>query len=219
MDSLYADRAAVRLLKCLCQTERRKTVAWETDAPALQREGIPKRFMTASRVLIVANAWRTLNVNVTALEDRGHLLLFEPSPLEVHARTAGWFWDQEVFDWVGAHLHLIQRPSMRVYRAAWELKSAGLPWKGCLLERWLSGPRLLVARLRSDTSFATEEDRARAFVDRGGGCRATYFNHARRLLPAAEPPSFKLTSPPPGREESGDLMDLLSRRHKGLGHG
>src|SRR5262245_22165788 len=34
VDSLYADRAAVRLLKCLCQTERRKTVAWETDAPA-----------------------------------------------------------------------------------------------------------------------------------------------------------------------------------------
>lgn len=74
VDSLYADRAAVRLLKGLCQTDRRKTVAWESDAPALRREGIPRRFTTSSRVLIVANAWKTLNVHVTALEDRGHLL-------------------------------------------------------------------------------------------------------------------------------------------------
>jgi hypothetical protein len=165
VDSLYADRAAVRLLKGLCQTERRKTVAWESSTQVLTREGIPRRFATASRVMIIANAWRTLNVHVTALEDRGHLLQFDPSALEVHLRTAAWFWDQEVFDWIGAHLHLIARPSMRLYRAAWELKNAALDWRGSLLERWLSGPGLLVAKLRDDPSFATEEDRARAFVE------------------------------------------------------
>jgi hypothetical protein len=175
VDSLYADRAAVRLLKGLCQTDSRKTVAWESDAAALRREAIPRRFTTASRVLIIANAWRTLNANVSALEDRGHLLLFDPAALEVHSRVAAWFWDQEVFDWIGEHLHLIARPSMRIYRAAWELKEAAMDWRKSLLERWLSGPRLLVARLRADPSYATEEDRARAFVEQGGGCRATYF--------------------------------------------
>ena len=99
VDSLYADRPAVRLLKGLCQTERRKAVAWESDAPALRREGIPRRFSTTSRVMIIANAWKSLNVHVAALEDRGHLLHFEPAALEVHTGTAGWFWDQEVFDW------------------------------------------------------------------------------------------------------------------------
>ena len=44
VDSLYSNPGAVRLLKCLCQTERRKTVAWESDAPALRRDNIPKRF-------------------------------------------------------------------------------------------------------------------------------------------------------------------------------
>jgi hypothetical protein len=39
----------------------------------------------------------------------------------------------------------------------------------------------LVAELRANNSFATQEARAREFVTRGGGCRATYFNHARRL--------------------------------------
>ena len=126
VDSLYADRAAVRLLKALCQTDGRKTLAWESDAPALRREGIPRRFSTSSRVLIIANDWRTLDVNVTALEDRGHLLSFTPTPLEVHRHTAGWFWDQEVFDWIGANLHHIGRPSMRLYHAAWEQKQAGL---------------------------------------------------------------------------------------------
>ena len=224
VDSIYADRAAVRLLKGLCQTERRKAIAWESDAPALRREGIPRRFTTAGRVLIIANAWRTLNVHVAALEDRGHLLHFDPAPAEIHARTAAWFWDQEVFDWLGAHLHLIERPSLRLYRAAWELKQAGMDWRGELLSRWLSGPRLLAARLRSDPSFAAEEDRARAFTERGGGCRATYYNHAKRLRPAAEPPRIALSSPPPSPSDPPDdapldLMELLRRRHRGLGRG
>jgi hypothetical protein len=221
VDSLYADRAAVRLLKGLCQTDRRKTVAWESDAPALRREAIPRRFTTASRVLIIANAWKTLNVHVTALEDRGHLLHFEPTALEVHTRTASWFWDQEVFDWIGQHLHLIERPSMRLYLAAWELKVAAMDWRGNLLSRWLAGPRLLAARLRADSSFATEEARARAFVEQGGGCRATYFNHAKRLRPAADPPRIVLTGSAPSMSSDMplDLLDLLRQRHRGLGHG
>src|SRR5262245_2142130 len=102
----------------------------------------------------------------------------EEAGRELALVVAAWFWDQEIFDWIGAQLHLIERPSMRPNRAAWELKEAAMDWRGQLLGRWLSGPRLLVARLKADTSFASEEDRARAFVERGGGSRATYFNHA-----------------------------------------
>ena len=32
VDALYADRSGVRLLKCLCQTEEEKAVAWHSDA-------------------------------------------------------------------------------------------------------------------------------------------------------------------------------------------
>ena len=31
VDALYADRSGVRLLKCLCQTEEEKSVAWHSD--------------------------------------------------------------------------------------------------------------------------------------------------------------------------------------------
>lgn len=68
----------------------------------------------------------------SAVEDQGDVLLFEPSGLEVHRRTAAWFWDQEIFDFVGDHLYLIDEPFMRDYYRAWELKRAGMDWQGPL---------------------------------------------------------------------------------------
>ena len=59
MDALYADRSGVRLLKCLCQTEEEKAVAWHSDARSLERQGIPREFVTKSRVVIIANDWKT----------------------------------------------------------------------------------------------------------------------------------------------------------------
>jgi hypothetical protein len=44
-------------------------------------------------------------------------------------------------------------------------------------------PRALLA----DDAYATTEARARAFVERGGGCRATFFNYRRRLGLAVGP--------------------------------
>src|SRR5207244_7932126 len=37
VDSLYADKSGIRLLKCLCQTEDEKTVDWHTDARSLEK--------------------------------------------------------------------------------------------------------------------------------------------------------------------------------------
>lgn len=115
--------------------------------------------------------------------------------------------------------HLSERPSTRVYRAAWELKEAGMDWRGQLLERWLSGARLLAAWLLADPSFAAEEDRVRAFVEQGGGCRATYFNHARPLRPPVGIPKITLTNSRPPHGEPFDLMDLIRQRHGGLVRG
>jgi hypothetical protein len=61
VDALYADRSGVRLLKCLCQTEEEKAVAWHSDARSLERQGIPREFTTKSRVVIIANDWKTLD--------------------------------------------------------------------------------------------------------------------------------------------------------------
>ncbi len=221
VDGLYRDRAALRLLKCVCQTEPVKRVAWHSDAAALRREGIPRSFQTRSRLAIIANELRTLNVNVRAVQDRGHVVVFEPSPLEIHLRAATWFWDQRVFNFIGEHLQVALQLSLRDYFLGWELKQAGLDWRGWLLAKWgLSGARLLVARLKADSTCQSEAARVRAFIAQGGGSRATYYNHAKKLRPAADAPKIQLTGSPPGpATENISLLELLRQRFKDLGHG
>ena len=72
------------MLKVLCQTEPTKTLNWHTATPILKRRRVPPRFTTTSCVALVGNDWKMLNADVAALEDRGHVLLFEPTALEVH---------------------------------------------------------------------------------------------------------------------------------------
>jgi hypothetical protein len=199
-----------------------KTLSWHTDATTLDRRGIPRQFTTASHLAIIANQWKTFNADVMALEDRGHVISFEPSAAEVHRQAATWFWDQEIFDFVANHLHLMDRPSLRTYVLAYELKRAGLDWKQGVLSRCLKGTALTVAQLKADSRYTTEEDRAKAFVASGAGCRATYFNHARKLCSPEEVPRILLvnSSPPtlvPPR--LADIFDLLRERFGNLGSG
>ena len=130
VDSLYRDRDAVRLLKCLCQTDPSKTISWNSDARTLVKKNIPSQFQTTSKVAIVANEWQQSNKDVLALEDRGHLIHFDPDAAEVHRKVAEWFWDQEVFDFLGERLQLIQQPSFRHYIAAAELKAGRTGMEG-----------------------------------------------------------------------------------------
>ncbi|MEX0702931.1 MAG: hypothetical protein WD069_12620 [Planctomycetales bacterium] len=222
VDGLHRDHRGVRLLKTLCQSEPSKRLCWMTAAAELEKRGIPRQFDTTSRVAIIANRWETLNADVAALQDRGHVLHFEPSAGEVHRHCAEWFWNQEIFDFVGRHLHLMASPSLRTYGLAWELMHAGLPWRPSVLSRCLTGPALEVAKLKADPSFEAEEARVRAFVEAGHGCRATYFNHARKLQPPADIPAIKLlhTKPPePAPQSPLDLLTLLRQRHGDLGAG
>ena len=181
VDNLYGDRSAVRLLKCLCQTDPAKHLAWQSGSSRLEREGVPRSFETKSRVALIANDWKTLNGNVEAVQDRGHVILFQPTAEEVHQKVSEWFSDAEILGWFERHLHLLHRPSMRHYVRAAELKTAGLNWIHAILSDALSEKTLLVARIKADSKYATERERVVAFRELGGGCRATYFNHARRL--------------------------------------
>jgi hypothetical protein len=226
VDGLYSDRLGVRLLKALGQTERTKTLSWQTAAPTLERFEIPREFTTTSRLVLVGNAWKTLNADVAALEDRGHVLVFEPTPLEVHRKAAQWFWDQEIFDFVADHLHLMAQHSLRTYQRAWELKLAGLDWRQGVLARCLTGASLAVAKLKADPVFVSEDERVRAFVQLGAGCRASYYRHARKLRSVEKPPKILLTqasSPSVEKAQMNtpqvDLLDRLRRRFGSLGNG
>jgi hypothetical protein len=219
VDGLYANGAGIRLLKALGQTERTKTLSWQSDAPTLERRGIPRQFTTTSRVALVGNSWKTLNADVAALEDRGHLLLFEPAPQEVHLQAARWFWDQEIFDFVAEHLHLMAPHSLRTYQHAAELKAAGMDWRHVVLSRCLTGAALEVAKLKANPNLTSEAERVRAFVQSGAGCRASYFRHAKKLQGITDKTKIALTqtAPPVDMGSHADHLDLLRRRFRRLG--
>jgi hypothetical protein len=216
VDGLYKDSNGIRLLKSLCQTEKTKSLSWQTDAKTLSSRRIPRQFMTTSRVVIIANRWKTLNADVAALEDRGHFLHFAPTALNVHRQAATWFWDQEIFDFVAAHLHLMDRPSLRTYVLADEMKRGELDWRTGILARCLTGTALEVAKLRANPAYQREEDRVEAFKASGLGCRATYYNHAHELQTPLDWPQIQLTqSAPPAIDEPSH--DILSMGATGLG--
>ena len=72
--------------------------------------------------------WKTLNKNVAALQDRGHVVMFEPGAAEVHRKAGTWFDDAEIYEWFAKNLHRVREPSMRHYVRARELKAAGMDW-------------------------------------------------------------------------------------------
>ena len=208
VDAFHRDQKGLRLLKSLCQTEFKKTVSWNSDSRSLDQRGLPRSFTTASPVAIIANDWKSSNPDVAALEDRAHVVVFEPAPLAVHLEAAEWFWDQEVFDHVGQHLHLVEQHSLRVYRRAWEAKQAGLEWRRLALAGLLPEKALLAARLKADSRYQTEQERIEAFAAAGGGCRATYFNFARMLTASKAAPTITLkhTAPPDAEVAAADIL-------------
>jgi hypothetical protein len=181
VDGLYCDRSGVRLLKCVCQTEEEKAVAWHSDARTLERQGIPKEFTTRSRVVIISNDWKTLNKNVAALQDRGHVIFFQPSAAEVHRKAGEWFADREIHDWFGKNLHRMRDPSLRYYMRAGELKAAGMDWTAVLGSEDETDRARLARQLLSSNAFGSTAERVEAFAAQGGGCRATFFNYRRKL--------------------------------------
>ncbi len=213
VDGLHRDREAVRLLKALCSTERRKHVQWNSRAADLRAGAIPTQFATCSRVIVVGNDWATLSLDVAALEDRGLVVLFQPSSREVHLRVAEFMTTeaQEVFDYIGQRLHLVEQPpSMRHYLRGFELMRAGLDWRRALdATCFIRGPARIVAELVSDTNYASEEDRVRAFMEKSGMCRATYFNLKKKLPPKEEVPHLVL------RRQDSVLPSILWQRWQG----
>ena len=167
--------------KGLCQTEEEKTVAWHSDARSLERQSIPREFTTKSRVIIISNDWKTLDKNVAALQDRGHVLIFQPSAAEVHRKAGTWFDDQEIYEWFAANLHRVREPSMRHYVRAKELKAAGMDWTEVLASEAENRRARLAGELLASAAYSSTAARVQAFVAQGGGCRATFFNYRRKL--------------------------------------
>jgi hypothetical protein len=182
LDKLYADADCVRLLKPLCNTDRIRQIAWLTN---LTRGACntPASFTTTSKVVLIANEWRSLNPNVRALEDRAIVLHFRPSNKEVHDKVAEWFQDREVYEFIGRLLPLTHAISMRHYCKGSQLRRAGLlDWQTSVIQMVVADPRMAgMLAVQHEPNLRTERQRVERFVATTGFSRATYFRMKARL--------------------------------------
>ncbi len=187
LDKLYADSDCVRLLKPLCNTETARRVSWLTNL-TIKSPDVPASFITRSRIILVANEWRSINANVRALEDRAIILHFDPSNEEVHRKVGEWFEDRQVYAFIADVMPSIPAISMRHYCKGAQLRGAGFAdWRSSLLRMLIPDARLacLVA-LQLDSTLLTERERVERFIKLTGQSRATYFRSKARAVRLAE---------------------------------
>ncbi len=105
-----------------------------------------------------------------------------PARPEVHAQAGTWFDDPEIYQWFAANLHRMREPSLRHYVRAREFKAAGMDWTEVLAAEDENPRPRLAAELLASPAYGSTAARVKAFVEQGGGCRATFFNYRRYLL-------------------------------------
>ncbi len=200
IDGLMSDHRGQTFLKALGQSERRKTVAWNTKAA--DREGLPRQLDLHCRVMMLANEINGRGANFDAVLDRAHCFEFLPTAKEVHHEVCGWQEKGEtnvvepaVVTFIGEHLPLIIRPSFRFYVKATELARAGLDWQSALVAQWSGDPKLAAAaeivRLAAagDPTLATARQRAERFEQWGHGVRSTYMEYQKKIYKITGRPS------------------------------
>jgi hypothetical protein len=189
--NIFRNADSVAMLKSLTDSRAVKTVSWNTASTGSQRPGsLPKSFETRSRLLLIANEWKTLDENVRALESRAVTIIFEPSVWEVHqeVQRGGWFHDQVVYDFMYRRLRLIRQPSFRSYVVAAEQRRAGRPWETRAMEWFVGTERLeIIQGLFDDHNYKTDAERAAAFEKFGHGDKRTYARWKAEWLRYREP--------------------------------
>jgi hypothetical protein len=191
-----------KLVCGLGDTTRVRQLSWGSTSRVLG--DVPQQFPTTSALLVIANKATAHE----AIQSRAVILHFDPTSLEVHRAVARWFWDQEIHNWFGQHLHRLPPLDARWYVHASRDKRASRDWRRIILASHASGQaECFVQDLESDPAYPTREDKARRFVEllgeAWGASRASYFRLRRRLeeqgllsVEAAPPIALSRSAPP-----------------------
>ena len=153
VDALYADRSGVRLLKCLCQTEEEKSVAWHSDAQpgaAGHPAGVYHQEPGRHHLQRLEDAQPERG---GAPGPRACARVRARAPPRCTARPDEWFDDPEIYAWFGANLHRMREPSLRHYVRARELKAAGMDWTDVLAVEAENRRARLAAELLASAAY------------------------------------------------------------------
>lgn len=183
VDEILQTPAGVTMFKLLCNSDASKLLVYDKASKVLRDAGVPNRYETKSKVLMLCNTIKTMETNLGAVMDRAQKYLFAPNSGEVHQEVKGWFDDEEIYGWIGDRLRSISQPSMRNYIKAREQKCAGLDWRKFLLNEWDLDLKLAATvEILNDPSLDTKAKRATEFAQRGHGSTATYMRYQQQVV-------------------------------------
>lgn len=131
------NKLACSLLKALTQTEKTKSVSWESPTKLLEERYVPRQYETTSPICMIGNMWDASNADFAAIQDRALPVAFFPSAETIHNRVIELGWcDTEVVDFIGRNLSEIPQPSMREYYMAQSYKGFASDWREKMLAIW-----------------------------------------------------------------------------------
>jgi hypothetical protein len=168
-DKVFRDKNGVFLLKLLTQTEKVKTIQWNSNTPEIRRGELESEFTTTSSTLIVANSWPKDNPDIAAIESRGHLIYFVPSFQEMHKYAKEFFHDEDIYNFIGQNLSFFEKLDLRLYFKAQEIKATGLrtgnplAWKWYIKKQMMPAEKRVALDLMGDKNYASDNKRADEF--------------------------------------------------------
>lgn len=179
-DGLFRERESISLVKSLCQTEYIKRVTWATRT----NRGNSQSFETTSKVMLITNDTKSLIKNIGAIEDRGIVVHFRPSNIEIYQYARGILgenFDVEIYDYIGERIDDILQLSLRMFVISKKLKSLGMDWRSTLLASYgLSEDERIYLDV-SRLSDLSENAKAKLFAERSGRTERTFWRLKRKL--------------------------------------
>jgi len=137
INHFFKNKTACSLMKALTQTNRTRSVSWESTSRVLDERGVPRQFLTSSPICMIANKWDGTDPDMAAVQDRSTPVAFYPSAETIHERVRELGWcEKPVWAFIGKHLSKIAQPSMREYHNGMVYKKAGMKWQDKLLKLW-----------------------------------------------------------------------------------
>tara|TARA_R110002111_G_scaffold100975_1_gene156369 strand:+ start:14071 stop:14964 length:894 start_codon:yes stop_codon:yes gene_type:complete len=137
INHFFKSKLACSLMKALTQTEKVRSLSWESTAKALEERNVPRQFETSSPICLIANLWSGSDADMAAIQDRALPVAFYPSAKTIHDRVLELGWcDKDVCKFIGQHLAKIPQPSMREYYQAMTYRNIGMNWREKLLKLW-----------------------------------------------------------------------------------
>jgi hypothetical protein len=197
-EGLLNTREGKALIRSLTERNHSKTLVWNTQAAALKKAGVPTRFQTTSRTLIVTNEWSGGGI-YKAIASRATVIRFKPSAKEVLDFAKKWFDDKEILLFARQHQDRWHTPDFRLLEKTREIKNSRMSttdWRAFFLNE-CGGPDKVaaVAEILADPLFRTAKDREMEFKRRGCGSRASYFRTQKDLKSRRSPTSTPSSSP------------------------